>query len=283
MQIASAGSKTICVPAPSKAVYQKMIKDGREFRQFLDSLIEKHPDLFPQEIKNGYWLHDSVHSKKLNITTRRIKLVSTQVVYQVRPDFALPYMMGMTDNVEKALYLKGFGVPMEALAYVFGRDPSYWYRLHQSLGRFSIVGTTIKDSESIPVHLIVDEKHSWRLGERVFIPTTVGAGCFLGVDIVSSAETADLVKGYGRFRDEALNVNPTYAPETGNTDGWEQTQAALRILFPGIALVLCFLHSVLDIQKRCRRNKSLWKKLTGRLWHVSKPRVSDILPSGYVG
>jgi hypothetical protein len=88
----------------------------------------------------------------------------------------------------------------------------------------------------------------------------VGAGCFLGVDIVPSAETADLVKGYGRFRDEALNVNPNYEPETGNTDGWEQTQAALRILFPRIALVLCFLHSVLDIQKRCRRNKSLWKK-----------------------
>lgn len=30
-------------------------------------------------------------------------------------------------------------------AYVFGRDDSYWYRLYQSLGRFSIVGTTVKD------------------------------------------------------------------------------------------------------------------------------------------
>ena len=86
MQISSAGSKTICVPAPSTAVYQKMIKDGRKFRQFLNSLIEKHPKLFPQEIKNGYWLHDSVHSKKLNITTQRIKLVSTQSVYHLSLD-----------------------------------------------------------------------------------------------------------------------------------------------------------------------------------------------------
>jgi len=55
----------------------------------------------------------------------------------------------------------------------------------------------------MPLHLVADEKHSWRLGERVFIPTTVGSGCFLGVDIVGSAETPDLVNGYGYFRDEA--------------------------------------------------------------------------------
>lgn len=268
MSISTAGSKTICVPAPSEADYQKLIQHGHTFRHFLDAAIAKHPELFPSGIAHGYWLHDSVHSKKRNLTTRRIKLVTTQAVYQVRPDFVLPYMTGMTDDVEKALYLRRFGVPVEALADVFGRNSSYWYRLHQSLGRCSIVGTTVKDPSAIPVNLIADEKHSWRLGERVFIPTTVGSGCFLGVDMVPSAETPDLVKGYGRFRDEALDLNPNYQPETGNTDGWEPTQIALKTLFPGIALILCFLHTVLDIQKRCRRDKGLWKKLTGRLWHV---------------
>jgi hypothetical protein len=67
-------------------------------------------------------------------------------VYQVRPDFVLPYMVGLSDTVEKALYLRRFGVPFDALAYVFGQDDSYWYRLYQSLGRFSIVGTTVKAS-----------------------------------------------------------------------------------------------------------------------------------------
>ena len=119
------------------------------------------------------------------------------------------------------------------------------------------------------MHLIADEKHSWRLGERVFIPTTVGSGCFLGVDIVPSAETPDLVKGYGRFRDEVIALNPNYQPETGNTDGWEPTQTALKSLFPGIALILWFpAHCPRYSRKRCRRDKGLWKKLTGRLWHV---------------
>jgi len=63
--------------------------------------------------------------------------------------------------------------------YVFGRDDSYWYRLYQSLGRFSIVGTTVKDPASMPLHL-ADEKHSWRLGERVFIPQRLVQAVFWG-------------------------------------------------------------------------------------------------------
>lgn len=122
----------------------------------------------------------------------------------------------------------------------------------------------------MPLHLVADEKHSWRLGERVFIPTTVGSGCFLGVDIVGSAETPGLLNGYGRFRDEVLALNSAYQPETVTTDGWNHTQAAWKTLFPGIAIILCFLHSVLDIQQRCRKTKPIWKKLTGRLWHIYK-------------
>ncbi len=270
MGISTAGHKTICVPAPLEADYQKLIQKGSTFRTYLDPLIESYPELFPPEIANGYWLHDILRSKKLNLTTRRIQMVASKSVYQVRPDFALPYMVGKTDQVEKGLYLRRFGVPFDALAYVFGRDDSYWYRLYQSLGRFSIVGTTVKDPDALPINLLADEKHSWRLGERSFIPTTVGAGCLLGADIVNRAETPDLMNGYGRFRDEARTLNPNYQPETVNTDGWEQTQVAWKTLFPGIAIVLCFLHSVLDIQQRCRKTKPLWQKLTGRLWHIYK-------------
>lgn len=159
----------------------------------------------------------------------------------------MPYVVGRTNEVEKGLYLRRYGVPFDALAYVFGRDASYWYRLHQSLGRFSIVGTTVKDPNKVPVNLIADEKHSWLLGERIYIPTTVAAGCILGVDVVASADTQALLKGYEHFRAEAIALNPDYQVETVNTDGWDHTQAARHSLFPGITIVLCFLHLVLDI------------------------------------
>jgi hypothetical protein len=130
---------------------------------------------------------------------RRIRLLETAEVYQLRPEFVMPYMVGRTDEVEKGLYLRRYGVPFDALAYVFGRDASYWYRLYQSLGRFSIVGTTVKDAQKLPVHLVADEKHSWLLGERIYIPTTVAAGCILGVDATASADTQALQKGYEHF------------------------------------------------------------------------------------
>jgi len=52
-------------------------------------------------------------------------------------------------------------------------------------------------------------------------------------------------------------------------------------LFPGVAIVLCFLHSVLDIQQRCRKTKTLWRKLTVGSGMSTQPRVSSILPNAY--
>lgn len=88
------------------------------------------------------------------------------------------------------------------------------------------MGTTVKDPNKVPVNLITDEKHSWLLGERIYIPTTVATECILGVDVVASADTQALLKGYESFRSEARALNPDYQPETVNTDGWEHTQAA---------------------------------------------------------
>lgn len=87
---------------------------------------------------------------------RRVRLVETGEVYQLRPDFVMPYMVGRTEEVEKELYLRRYGVPFDALAYVLGRDASYWYRVCQALGRFSIVGTTVNDNQTIPVNLIAN-------------------------------------------------------------------------------------------------------------------------------
>jgi len=75
----------------------------------------------------------------------------------------------MTDEVEKAMYLRQFGVSFEALTSSFGHDPSYWYRLHQGLGRLSIVGTTVKNPDAIPANLTADEKHTWLLSVIIYI------------------------------------------------------------------------------------------------------------------
>ena len=147
--------------------YQEIVENPEEFRQYLDEMRVEHPEIFPLEIERGYSLYGVIKSSKLGIKIRRIQLLATKQIYQVRPSLAMPYMIGKTEELEKPLYLRRFGVPYEALAYVFGKDPMYWYRAISALGRFSLLGTTVKEELSIPDHLVADEKHSWLSGKRV--------------------------------------------------------------------------------------------------------------------
>ena len=105
-----------------------------------------------------------------------------------------------------------FHVPCWAIAHVFGRDAMYWYRLEQGLGRFSLVGTTVKNPERLPKDLVADEKHSWLKGERVYIATTAAQDCILGASVAPSASQADLEKAYGVFASEARTLDADYAP-----------------------------------------------------------------------
>ena len=153
-------NKSICLPFESEAEYEKCIADENLFRDYLKREFAECPAVFPEEIGSGFTLHGFVESKKQKFKMRRIKLKNDEV-YQIRPSFMMPYMIARTDEVEKALFLRRWGVPFEALAYVFGHNPMFWYRAYIALGRPSIVGTTVKDPTKLPKDLLADEKHTW--------------------------------------------------------------------------------------------------------------------------
>jgi len=77
-------------------------------------------------------MKDIYHSIKQSVPIRRIEIAG--ISYSIRPSFLMPYMTGITDVTEKALFMRKFNVPFWALSYVFGKDPMYWYRMEQSLG-----------------------------------------------------------------------------------------------------------------------------------------------------
>src|SRR5690349_15606770 len=105
-----------------------------------------------------------------------------------------------------------------------------WYRLERSLGRNSLVGTTVRDPRALPVHLAADEHHAWLRGKDTYVAVTAGGNCLLGIALSPTASEVDLTTAYGRFRDEAAEVSTAYTPATVNTDGWKPTQAAWRTL-----------------------------------------------------
>lgn len=146
----TAGDKTICLPIAEGIDYEQLVTDTAGFRTYLDQQIAQHPELFPERIGEGYCLHGFIHSDRLGLTTRRIRLKCNRDSYQIRPDTVMPYMIGTTEEVEKGLYLRRYGVPYEGIAHVLGHSAMYWYRATQAMGRASIVGSTVKDPEAIP-------------------------------------------------------------------------------------------------------------------------------------
>jgi hypothetical protein len=255
--------------------YQLKINDPTYFRSVLDRFRILRPELFPFGVNHHYQMKDVYWSKRMSVIIRRIKVtIDNKVIcYTIRPAFVMPYLTGMVSDVEKPLMLRKFAVPFWALAYCFGKNAMYWYRMETSLGRNSIVGTTIKSAEKLPQHLTADEKHTRIKGEKAYIPCTVGNDCILGVSIKKSAGQKDLEEGYGVFKKESQDLNPDYSPDSVNTDGWLATVNSWKSLFPMIALIGCFLHIYISIRDRSRKkHKDAFEQVASELWECYKAK-----------
>jgi hypothetical protein len=247
--------KRIGVPFDSDEHDAACVADPKSCRQHLTAVCGQPPALLPARIDEGFVLHDKSWSIKQQLLLRRIERKATAGVFLVRPSCLMPSMVGRTEAVEKALSLRHWGVPFDAVVSVFGRDAMSWYRAERTLGRPSIVGSTVKQPEKLPAHVLADEKHTWALGQAVSVPTTVGGGGILGATVTNAAPTDALKAAYGELAQETCALSPTDSPKTGCTDGWEGTQSAWRSLFPTVCLILCFLHAVLQIPRRCGRDR----------------------------
>lgn len=270
------------IPSPLKRItlpismekYPEIVNDSRAYRKWIDEMSIEHPELFPKSITDGYTLHDERGSAKLEgMRLRRICLKACdgegkKQVFTIAPSGVMPYLVGYTDEVEKALFLRRFDVPFWALTYVFGRNDAYWYRIENHFGRYNLVQTVVKDPEKLPQHLLADEKITWLNGEEVVVATTVGEDCVLGVSVALSADTENLTEAYQHFKDEAQELKPDYVPETVNTDGWGATQRAWLDLFPMIIIIECFLHAFLKIRERGKHLKELFQQISQRVWET---------------
>ena len=267
--------KRIILPV-ELSTYNELSQEAKSFRAWLDTMIANYPELFPADIEIGYTLHDILPPsvKMPDVRLRRIRLKAQdengcKPVFTIASSDVLPYMTGYTDEVEKPLFLRRFSVPFWGLSYVFGRNDSYWYRLSTHLGRYEIVGTTVKMADKLPEHLLADEKHARFNGGKAYIATTVGSDCVLGTSVALNADETALTEAYRQFKQEARNVDPGYEPQTVNTDGWTATQNAWRALFVTITIIECFLHAFLKIRDRCKKRwQTVWPEIQQQVWDI---------------
>jgi hypothetical protein len=265
--------------------YVDEMATSEQARHCIDRLLATNPELFPPMMQQSYKLHGWTEpSKKMpGKRFRRIKIAHQAggvVAYTLFPCDVLPYMTGMAAEVEKALFLKRFGVPDWALTYVFGRNDSYWYRQTNAFGRNNLVGSTVKDASQLPINLLADEKHAKAHGEKWYVATTVAQDCVLGASVSTTADASGLEAAYGLFKHEAEMVQPGYHPQTVNTDGWAATSKAWRSLFPTVTIVLCFLHAFIKIRSRCKRLGKLYDEIKQQVWEIYHTDSRDAFHTG---
>jgi hypothetical protein len=255
----------IYLPFESESHYLKCVNDLKQYRQFLAQWFAQHPELFPRDFGAGFHFHARYWQKKQGLWLRRFKLKATGQVFTIRPSFLMPYGAGRTDAVKTPLQLYAEGTSVETLVEIYGRDVHYWERLWHTLGRPSLVGTTVKDPAHLPQDLVADEKATWHNGEEVLLTSIARAGCLLGAALARGEAAADLAKAYGEFKTEAQEWQADYAPKSVYTDGFRATRLAWQSLFPRVFLILCFLHGVLKIRERCKGD--LRQETLKRAWH----------------
>ena len=258
------GSEQIVLPM-TRTLYDEIWHDPQRVRAFVDVWVKSSPELFPDGLDRDYRLHGfgRVSRKLPGLRLRKI-VTGDRSSYWLRPSFIAGYMTGTVDELAYPLLLAAHGVPAWLLKVGFGHGEMFWHRLVERLGHSSLVGTTVRDPARLPSHLAADEHHADWAGEKGFVATTVGGGCLLGVALTTAADDVHLREAYGVFAAEARDVEPKYAPETVNADGWAATRNAFLSLFPSIAVILCFLHGLLKIRDRCRKARELHR----RAWEV---------------
>ncbi len=261
-------NRTIVLPIAS-GIYERFMLESKFAHETIKELYESHMDLFPAEMLSGYKLNGRTRlSKKIEgFQMRKIMVAGTN--YQIRPSYILPYCREQVDLASKGLFLLKFGVPFWALAFVFGYNATWWYRMFISLERHDIVGTTIYDAKDLPEHIIADENHIKVRGAKKYVATTVGANCFLGMSVCDNAGEQGLRDGYGTFKQESQSLKAGYEPISVNTDGWAATQKAWKSLFASIQVVECFLHAFLKVRDRATRKMESFFNMAGdKIWNI---------------
>ena len=259
-------NKTIVLPFDEET-YPEFINDNPAYKAHVQAWIDAHPELFPKTIREGWSLYGFTReSVKQSIRVRRIVTKADDEVWYIRPAFVMPYMTCDTATAEKILFLQKWA-PAWALAHAFDKDVMSIHRLTLRMGRYTMVGTTVKQPDKLPKEVGADEKHTTISGEKVYAATTVAEQCFLGASVSVGAGEEELTDAYGQFQREAQQIQPDYQPETVNTDGWQATMNAWRTLFPSICLIQCFLHAILSIRNvATKATKALYDSIVEQAW-----------------
>jgi hypothetical protein len=148
------------------------------------------------------------------------------------------------DVARQALIATHGGLSLEWSATICHISPMALYRVICALGQHSLVTVLVKCRLPLPAYILVDEKHSRCLTERVYLPTIVSGRVLWHLGYSDAKSAAAFTASYSQFQQTALEHEPSYQVKGALTDGFDSTVNSMRILFPKARLGFCLRHAL---------------------------------------
>jgi hypothetical protein len=248
-------NRTITIDFQNEATYVQLLGDGKAFVELVMAFILslgfqlKHK----ATCQGGGCLTRHSHYVRVRlggVTIWRLQCTTCQAVFTVLPHFVLRYRQMRPEVARDALVATHGGLSLEWCAVICHISPMALYRLVCALGQQSVVTVLTRCGLPLPTYFLADEKHSYCLTAKVYLPTIVTGRVIWHLGYTEDASAVALTQSYREFQRAALDKEPSYRVKGVLTDGFDSTTKSMRTLFPGARLGCCLRHALLKLPKK---------------------------------
>jgi hypothetical protein len=266
-------NRTITVDFQNETTYFQLLGDGKAFVEcVLAFLLSLGFQLKHQATcRGGGCLTRHSHYVRVRlggVTIWRLQCTRCKAVFTILPHFVLRYRQMRPAVARDALLATHGGLSLERCAVICHISPMALYRLVCAFGHQSLVTVLTRCGLPLPTYFLVDEKHSHRLTDKVYLPTIVHGRVIWHLGYTENTSAAALTQSYGEFQRAAFQQEPAYRVRGILTDGFDSTNNSLRTLFPGTRLGTCWRHAVLKLPGKLAAIASPVRQALRSLFHT---------------
>ena len=248
-------NRTITVDFQNEATYFQLLSDSKAFVDFVMAFLLSLGFQLKHKATcrggGGVTRHSHYVRVRLgSLTIWRIQCTTCRAVFTVLPHFVLRYRQMRPEMARNALMATHGGLSLEWSAEICHIPPMALYRLVCSFGHQGPVTVLTRCGLPLPVYFLADEKHTYCLTDKVYLPTIVSGRVLWHLGYSEEASATAFTQSYQVFQCAALAQELTYRVKGVLTDGFDSTTKSMRILFPGARLGTCLRHALLKLPKK---------------------------------
>src|SRR5215475_4516403 len=221
-------NRTITVDFRDDATYLQLLGNGKAFVEFVGAFLLSLGFQLAHKAtcRGGGCLTRHSHYVRLRvrgITIWRIQCTTCKAVFTILPHFVLRYRQMHPDVARDALLAMHGGLSLELCAVLYHLSPMALSRLVCAFGHHSLVTVLTRCGLPLPVYVLADEKHTYCLTDKVYLPTIVSGRVLWHLGYSEEASATAFPQSYQVFQGAALAQEPTYRGKGVRTDGFDST------------------------------------------------------------